>query len=197
MKSIIRNIKNFSLIAFFLLIGRILYLVIASNIHNYSDKIWQPYQQGDSLVFFNNKGDIIRWGISQIDTRSNPSDPLLLLNHRIYSTVVSTMSNFDAIIHIREEEGIKTIYFEPRFRRGSIKVIEDKKNHTNLDSIKYNQMDLFKITPHQTDLRIEPYQKTIYWSSQYGFIKIFYSDGVVWELKSLSRNGQIIYDHNN
>lgn len=191
-----RNIKNFSLIAFFLLFGRILYLVIASNIHNYSDKIWQPYQQGDSLVFFNNKGDTIRWGISQIDTRSNPSDPLLLLNHRIYSTFVSTMSNFDAIIHIREEESIKTIYFEPRFRRGCIKVIEDEKNHTNLDSIKYNQMDLFKITPHPTDLRIEPYQKTIYWSSQYGYIKIFYSDGVVWELKSLSRNGLIIYDHN-
>lgn len=181
---------------FILLVGRIMYLVIASNFHNYEERIWQPYQQGDSLLFFNNKGDSIRCGIYSIRSFSNPSDPLLLLNHRIYSTFVSTTDFLDAIINIHEELGVKTIYFEPPFQRGRIRIIENEKNQENLDSIKYNQMDLLKISPHPKDVKIEPYQKMIYWSSQYGYVKIFYSDNVVWELMEFKRNGKTLYKKN-
>lgn len=176
------------------LLGRILYLVICSYTHNYTDKVWQPYQVGDSLTFSSNKGDTVTWGISQINSYSNSSDPLLLLTHRIYSTFVSTIGNFDAIINIDVEQGIKTIYFEPRFRRGTIKIIDNEKIKKNVAPIRYNQMDLFRITPHETDLRIEPYQDSIYWSTQYGYIKVFYSNGIVWELQSLTRNGEVIYE---
>lgn len=190
-------LKFFACIIGLPLLGRILYLVICSYSHNYTDKIWQPYQEGDSLEFFSNKGDTVKWGISQIKNISNSSDPLLLLNHRIYSTFVGTIRNFDAIIHIREELGNKTIYFEPRFRRGYMRVIANEKSQKNVTSIRYNQMNLLKITAHETDLRIEPFQDSIYWSTQYGYIKVFYSDGVIWELKSFEKNGQIIYELNN
>ncbi len=194
MKNIIRITKSFFLIVFILLIGRILYLVIASNTHNYEEQVWQPYQQGDSLFFFNNIGDTVRWGIFQVDNRSNPSDPLLPLSHRRYSTTVSTTDYFDAIIDIDEELGIKRINFEPRFCRGYIRVLDNEKFKNNVAPIRYNQMDLLRITPHETDLRIEPYQDSIYWSTQYGYIKVFYSNGVIWELKSFERNGEVLYE---
>lgn len=182
--------------AILLLIGRILYLVIVVNIHNYDEPVWQPYQQGDSMVFFNNRGDTVCCGIYSIENVSNPSSPLSPLEHWIFSTFVNT-SEFETIIDVSEELGVKRIDFEPLFQRGNIEVIEGEKNQTNLGSINYNQMDLLKITPHPNDLLIEPYLQMIYWSSQYGYVKVFYSDGEIWELNTLNRNGEIIYELHN
>lgn len=141
--------------------------------HVYDDDIWQPYQVGDSIEFINNNGEIFKRGISSVRNRNNPSDPLLILNHRIYSTFVGTIKDIDAIVDITSEEGIKTIYFEPPFRRGFIQVIENEPNQKNLLPIRYNNLDLYKITPHEKDLRIEPYQDSIYWSHLFGYIKVF------------------------
>ncbi|MBQ7238556.1 MAG: hypothetical protein IJS20_07175 [Bacteroidales bacterium] len=173
---------------------RVTYLSVISWTHDYTDKVWQPYQVGDSLTFINNKGDSVKWGISEIEECSHPSDPLLVLNHRIFSTFVSTIRNFDAIVHIREESGQKTVILAPRFRRDRISLIENEKNQKNVESRKYNQMDVLVITPHEKDFKSPPYLDSLYWSSQYGFIKVFYSDDECWELKSFVRKGEIIYE---
>ncbi len=173
---------------------RVTYLVVISLTHNYTDNVWQPYQVGDSLTFINNKGDSVKWGISEIEESSHPSDPLLVLNHRIFSTFVSTIDNFDAIVHIRVESGQKTVIFEPRFRRDKISLIENEKNQNNVESRKYNQMDVLRITPHDKDFKSPPYLDSLYWSSQFGFIKVLYSDGETWELKSFERKGKVIYE---
>ncbi len=195
MKSIFKFFLVLFCLIFLSIFLRLAYLAIDSWTHDYTDKVWQPYQVGDSLTFINNKGDSVKWGISNIEDVSNPSDPLLFLNHRIFSTFVSTIGNFDAIVDISVESNVKTICFEPRFRRDRISVYEGKKNRSkNVFSREYNQLKVLRISPHDKDFKSPPYLDSLYWSSQFGFIKVFYSDRETWELKSFDRKGKVIYE---
>ncbi len=180
-----------------LLLLRTVYLAIVCYTHDYNDKVWQPYLVGDTMFFSNNKGDSTEWNIFEIRNGDNFLSPVFFMNPLIISSLVGT-NDYSAVIHIRTYSGQKSIYFHPEFKgRNCIEVREYEKRQKNVSPSRYRNMDILKIIPHEKVFRKEPFLDSIYWSSQYGYIKVFYSDGEIWELKSFKRNGEIVYELNN
>lgn len=160
-------------------------------ISDYNNKKWQPYQQGDTLTFLSSNGDTAKWDILQIEKVHNPSDPLLLWKPWIYSTFVCTKKDLGGIIvNISIKSGKRTIILEPCFRRGTLRI---KENETKLTKMKYHHSEVLVLKPDHDDWHGDPYLQTVYWSPQYGYIKVFYSDSTEWELISFIRNGISLY----
>ena len=168
---------------------------------NKKDKVWQPYQVGDSMVYVSNKGEMVKDSISEIKKAHNPSDEWAPWKHWIHTVWVRTRrfyppsrENFRPIIQFDREKLKKTVYYEPSvkdaFRR---RVIIKEKHQKNLDTIQYNQHQLYKITPHSQDIINEDGMDSIYWSPQVGFVKVYYHDGDVWELVTFYRGGEVLY----
>ena len=191
MKYIKQGLKCVVYLALLLLIGRILFLKISPYFHDYEDEVWQPYQQGDSLVYINNKGDSISWIISQIHNKDNPSDPLLPLVHRLYSTSILVKPWDNPIVSIKTDLGHKSVWFWPPFHDGVY--IYTKIDETSFETIRYNQMDVIILAQYREDWHGKPYAQKIYWSSQLGYIKVFFSDGETCELQSFTRKGKCLY----
>lgn len=186
------KMKHFAWFIIILLLSREVILIIRSSIHDYNDKLWQPYHSGDSLEFVSNRGDTAKWVIHKILKSNNVESTLFFYNDLMMDTNVK-INEFSSIVFIRTVHGVTSVFFEPEFRRGEIRIIKDEKNPQNLKTIRYNQMELFKITPHEKDVLVEPFLQAIYWSPQYGYIKVIYSDGLEWELSSFTRHGNVLY----
>jgi hypothetical protein len=190
MKSIKRVFSIIISTFLFLLFGRILFLLLCILSHNYGDRVWQPYQEGDSLIYYNNHGDTVKLIISQIQKKSFPSEQLLPFSHWKYRTMVDIAPQNHTIVDIITELGKKRVYLSPPFSRNNIFIGEEE---TSLETFQYNQMDVIKIERYEKDWH-DPYVKTIFWSSQFGYIKVFYSDGETLELQSFTRNGKCKYE---
>lgn len=162
---------------------------------NKKDKVWQPYQVGDSMVYVSNKGEMIMDSIVEIQKTHNPSDEWAPWKHWIHSIWVMTMrSDGRSVILFHREKLKKTVYYTPPFKLAPERTVIIKEKHQkNLDTIQYNQHQLFKITPHSQDYSYKDYVDSIYWSPQVGFIKVFYHEGDVWELVTFYRGGEVLY----
>lgn len=168
---------------------------------NKKDKVWQPYQLGDSMVYVSNKGEMVMDSISEIKKAHNPSDEWAPWKHWIHTVWVDTRrvyppsrENFRPIIQFDREKLKKTVYYKPQFKLAPERTVIIKEKHQkNLDTIQYNQHLLFKITPHSQDYSYNDYVDSIYWSPQVGFVKVFYHDGDVWELVTFYRGGEVLY----
>lgn len=183
--------KYFSYLVIILLVGRMIYLKICERTHDFTDMVWQPYQVGDCLKFISDQGDSVQWVINYVESSSGPADPLLPLTHRIYCTFVK-LSISTSILYLREESGRKTIEIIPNFQPGGLMLVENK---TRFDTLDYNQIEIFSIKNIEPNyFRGDDYLNRVYWSPKFGMVKLFYSKGTCWELKSFERKGDIIYE---
>ena len=173
-----------------LLVSRVLFLLFTNLGHNYGDRVWQPFETRDSMVFNSSKGDTVGFCISQIVRYNSPSEPLLPLSHPRISTVVYITSHNRAIVDISTELGKKKVTLNAPFRVSHINVYE---NEASLRCFKINDIDVILLERNETNRDGSPYLQKVYWSSQYGYIRAIYSDGETWELKSFTRNGKSMY----
>lgn len=167
------------------------------------DLKWQPYKEGDSLIFESNKNELKTIVVESIESHINPTDPLDVFPEKYETLFVTGKDVPVGIIKINagKEEGGR-IYFEldnlsenTLWHPNTIYSIgEIKKMKTEYLSNK----EVYKIEAIQSsdNLKDIPFDlRYIYWSKEYGYVKFEYENDYEWELKSLIRDGIDIWKY--
>lgn len=167
-----------------------------------ADLDWQPYKEGDSLVFKSNKGESKTIVVESIESHINPTDPLDIFPNR-QETLFVTSEDRDntTLVNLGAREKGCRIYFKlSRLSESTLwhpntvyYISEIKKMETELISNK----EVYKIPAIQSadNLKDIPFDlQHIYWSKEYGYVKFEYENGYEWTLKFLIRDGVDIWN---
>lgn len=173
------------------------------------DKKWQPYKEGDVLIFKSSKNEVDSIFISKIETSINGDDPLTPKSFNQSLFIDADVSLKKPRIqnkkpYYRESIGTLSMYAE---KSGSyITFSLNKKNDTldyptlelSIDSL----ANLFKIRSKLKYKSIEISLgdnndfshdlKNYWWSKEFGYVRYEFKNGYYWELKKFLRKGKDI-----
>jgi hypothetical protein len=160
-----------------------------------SDLEWQPYRKGDLLVFKSNFGEIDTIIVRSIETYKNPDDPLAILPNNMQSIFVNGKQNIleidagkkESYIHFTLKLGDKYLKY-PNIVK-SIKELDKEKS-------KQNKIVAIEAKEYYDNLKELDFDlKNIYWSKEYGYIKLEFKNEYYWELQSFIRNGKNLIEN--
>ncbi|MCF8349461.1 MAG: hypothetical protein K9G61_11670 [Bacteroidales bacterium] len=155
-------------------------------------KAQNPYQKGDSFILISNKGDTLSWFVKG---RSNQIHEVLYsINANDYYLVENDkatikLENNTEYVTFQLEMGGQLLY-PPMFTINlhhsqyaavfSSDLPLSKKYIPYIDSLYVRHRWIKDVFVHETAL-----ENTMYYSTQYGIVKIEFSDGSFWELESI------------
>lgn len=159
-----------------------------------SDLEWQPYKVGDKLVFKSNKDEMDTIQIKSVEIHNAENDPLALFPSILQSLYV--IDNKREILELSSSKPGSNILFSIKLGKNNLKypstilsikemsILETKNGKYIIEATEFydNMKDV------SFDLRY------IYWSKEFGYLGIEYSDNYIWTLKSFIRDGEEIFD---
>ena len=157
-----------------------------------SDLSWQPYKEGDVLIFESNKGEVDTINIKEVEKHTIPNDPFDL-----FPTMVQTLFVVaeHSVLEMNIGETGTSIEFTLRLGDNDLRYpcsglyINDFENK-KIEGGKYKieaKENCYNMKDKPFDLRY------IYWSKEYGYLGLEFKDNYVWFLKSFVRNGKEIF----
>ena len=174
---------------------------------------WQPYKVGDVLIFKSNKGEIDTIYVREINSHTNPSDPLDFFPDYHQSLFVT------GEIKLREPkvDMMKKKYFTENINLLNLHADEEspffyfvfeKKTDTldypttalTLDSLKLEFKTKKKLkygailiqAKEHYDLPFDYDLANFWWSKEYGYVRYEFKDGYYWELREFIRDNKNI-----
>ena len=160
-----------------------------------SDLEWQPYREGDLLVFKSNLGEIDTIIVRSIETYNNPDDPLAFLPNKIQSLFVNGKQN---ILELDAGKKESYIHFTLKLGDKNLRCPNIIKSIKELAKKKSGQNEIIEIeaTEYYDNLKELNFDlKNIYWSKEYGYIKLEFKNQYNWELQSFIRNGKNLIEN--
>lgn len=164
-----------------------------------SDLSWQPYIEGDTLVFESNKGVFDTVVIKSIEKHSNPDDYLA-----IFPNFTQTLFVIDknAIITLKSYKHNSQIMFDLGLGKNHLMspttILElQNKSISKLKKVSYNDIMCYKIKAEQSisNLKHFPFDLNyIYWNKQYGYVGLEYKNNEIWKLKYMLRKNKNIFN---
>lgn len=174
-----------------------------------SDLEWQPYRQGDVLIFESNRKELDTIKIESIEKFTNPDDPLAVFPKKIQSLFVEGVrfhapkkdimgrvyhSSHCNILEMVASKETAYMYFElelgdnkMRYPKTGISLDELEKLIINNDEIQ------IKAKENADNMKEYPFDlRYIYWSKKFGYLKLEFKDNYIWSLKSFIRDGKEI-----
>lgn len=153
------------------------------------DLAWQPYEEGDTLIFQSSAGVLDTVAIKSVEKYTNPEDPLCIICDWNQSLFVSGART---ILDMHTSKWGTSLHFilhleEDTFRYSSLSI-----KTSQLSNLKSEERHIYKLIPKQADAN-ESFPSDlgcIYWSKKLGYIELEYKNGFKWTLKSFKRGGK-------
>lgn len=172
----------------------VLFMVFSctTNKINKNDLEWQPYKEGDVLVFESNKGELDTIDIKSIEVYINPDDPLAVFPKKIESHFVIGQQS---ILEMTANDENTDIKFTIKLGNNNLKypgVV------VNIQELKKMIPDIHKryvivAKEYYDNLKDIPFDLLyIYWSKEYGYLGLEFKGNYIWTLKSFIRDGNEI-----
>ena len=151
------------------------------------DLDWQPYRKGDLLIFKSNTEEIDTIKVRSVETYNNPDDPLAFFPNSIESIFVSGEQN---ILELQAGKNCSFIHFTLKLGDKNLKYPNVVISVKELDQNQSNNNEIVVIKANEyydnlKDLKFD--LKSIYWSKEFGYIKMEFNNEYFWELQSFVR----------
>jgi len=157
-----------------------------------SDLEWQPYKEGDKLIFESNRGELDTIQIEEIKIYSNPNDPLAVFpKMRQTLFVIGERS----ILEMRAGENGSYIEFTVRLGSNNLKYPNVVLNIKEMNEMNQDQNNQYKIEAKEyyDNMKDRVFDlRYIYWSKKWGYMSLKFKDNYEWHLKSFIRDGKNI-----
>lgn len=162
-----------------------------------NDLEWQPYKEEDKLIFESNKGELDTIQIKNVETHTNPDDPLAILPNTVQSLFV--VGKVELLKLHCGKKGSK-IEFKIRLGDNNLKypgtmLYLNKGILDTLTVVEFCDKTSYKIKAEESrgNMRDRPFDlRYIYWSKEYGYLGLEFENNYIWKLKSFIRNGENI-----
>lgn len=175
-----------------------------------NDLEWQPYKEGDVLVFVSNKGEADTIQIKNIDIHTNANDPLAIFPTMLQSLFVSGVyyhepkkdimgrmynSSYRDILEMESNNTGSYITFTLHLGNHKLRYPRTLLTIKELGNLKEeNCQYIIEAKEHYDNMKDYPFDlRYIYWSKVYGYLGLEFKDNYVWTLKSFMREGKEIY----
>ncbi|MDJ0644590.1 MAG: hypothetical protein QNJ57_01275 [Flavobacteriaceae bacterium] len=204
MQIIIRNIK------YIIIVLILSSLVLSCKKYKLSkeDKSWQPYSNGDILVFRSDENKRDSVFIDKIESHYNPNDPLTIGKEKFEFLFVSGEITLRKPIktklgHIFTREKIDVLQMSLDENQSYLKFVFNRKS----DTLRYpttvmSTKDLNKKLNGNTRVKIEakeyydvPFDhdlKYFWWNKKFGYVRFEFKNGTYLELDKFIRKGENI-----
>lgn len=163
------------------------------------DKAWNPYKQGQVLIFGSSAGEVDTIEIQRIednrfpDGLGAPKNERLRILARLGKQSKSNVKQEVRLLYISARTATEPSRIDFEFSIGgsdfwgkyfNIHELEEyKKEYLELPNMTFN--DVIRIDDNSNQ-RLRPYDiATIYWSKSSGYVKCEEKDGTVWELMNI------------
>lgn len=170
----------------------LLLMLFSCRTHKISqrDLNWQPYKEGDIIVFESNKGEKDTIKIKRIEIYNNPDDPLAIFPNKLQSLFVIADKG------ILEMDAGKTgvsIHFTIRLGENELKYPNTVLTIKELNKKAEQGKDKYVIEANEfyDNMKDHPFDlRYIYWSKEYGYLGLVFKDNYSWSLISFIRDGK-------
>ena len=154
-----------------------------------NDLKWQPYKDGDVLVFESNKGELDTITIRSIEKYTNPDDPLAVFPNKLQSLFVIAQKS---VIEMRANKGGTSIHFTIRLGINHLKYPSTVVDVKELENVKMKEgRYIIEAKEYYDNMKDVPFDlRYIYWSKEYGYLGLEFKDNYIWSLKSFIRDGK-------
>lgn len=172
-----------------------------------SDLEWQPYRQGDVLIFESSRKEIDTIKIESIKIYTNPDDPLAVFSKKTQSLFVEGLrshapkkdimgniyhSSHCNILKIGASKETAYMYFELELGSDKMRYPTTVVSVDELEnlSVKNEEIEI-KAKENYDNMKEYPFDlRYIYWSKNLGYLKLEFRDNYSWKLKSFLRDGK-------
>jgi hypothetical protein len=162
-----------------------------------SDLRWQPYIEGDILIFESNKREQDTIVIKSIEIHNNPDDPLAVFPNCVQSLFV--VGKIELLKLHAGKNGSK-VEFKMRIGNNKLRYpgVILYLNQDKIDKLiktKFINKEVYKIEAEESrnNMKGRPFDlQFLYWSKEYGYLGLEFKEEYIWELKSFIRDGQNI-----
>lgn len=175
-----------------IIIFPVLFMLFSCRTYKISqnDLKWQPYKDGDVLVFESNKGELDTITIRSIEKYTNPDDPLAVFPNKLQSLFVIGEKN---ILKISAGKKGTYVNFEICLGKNNLVYPCTIRSINELQNLKINEKDYIVIEAKEDceNLKNRSFDlRYIYWSKEYGYLGLEFKDNYIWSLKSFIREGK-------
>lgn len=174
-------------------------ILISCNRYTLSkdDLSWQPYLEGDQLVFESSEGELDTIEIIHIQLFKAEDDPLAIFPN-VFETLYVTGKGRSILSIEASDKGTSRVSFNLKLGESYMKYpamycdvdeIQPTKNRKPLGEF----TEYFKIKTAERYENIQDYPfdlRYIYWSNKYGYLGLEFKDEYIWSLKSFIRDGK-------
>lgn len=161
-----------------------------------SDLDWQPYREGDILIFESNKKEIDTIKIESIEIYTNPNDPIALFPEKSQTLFVSD-ENLEVLILQAGKNGTD-VHFPIRLGKRPLNYPCTILNLQKLKRVKRINSSIVLIEAFENcdNMKDRSFDlSNILWSKEFGYLKMEFKDDYSWELKSFVRGGKEILNN--
>ena len=176
------------------------------------DKKWQPYKEGDVLVFKSSKNEIDTIFVKDISVNSHTANPLDVSPYYQGMSVTGEITlqkpfhnssghifntEFIDILSLGASKDYSSITFSLKKRSDTLKYPSTRLSIRALNSLfktkarlKYGSIEIE--AKEESDLPFNYDLKNYWWSKEFGYVRYEFKNGYYWELHEFVRKGKNI-----